>query len=186
MKIIEPSVELIDDIDGQQILRKLELCGKVSRKSKLGDAENFVRSIIKRGHESVLEHVSLTFQIICDRAIMAELTRHRLASFTVESTRYIKYDELKFISPFKDDLVGDTSTKRFFEGDRVKFGELGSGITDKNGKEIFEGDIIQFSNGSKYAIRFVKNSFVASDAWGFYDLATLKTSEAEVVGHVDD
>ena len=100
MKIIEPTVELIDDIDGAQILRKLELCGKVSRKSKLGDAESFVRSIIKRGHESVLEHVSLTFHIICDRAIMAELTRHRLASFTVESTRYVKYDELTVIKPF--------------------------------------------------------------------------------------
>ena len=99
MKIIEPSVELIDDIDGEQILRKLERCGKVSRQSTLGDAENFVRSIIKRGHESVLEHVSLTFHIICDRAIMAELTRHRLASFTVESTRYVKYDELTFIDP---------------------------------------------------------------------------------------
>ena len=64
--------------------------------------------------------------------------------------------------------------------------KLGTGITDKNGKEIFEGDIIQFSNGSKYAIRFVKNSFVASDAWGFYDLATLKMDEAEVIGNVED
>jgi len=107
MKIIEPSVELIDEIDGEQILRKLERCGKVSRKSKLGDAESFVRSIIKRGHESVLEHVSLTFHIICDRAIMAELTRHRHASFTVESTRYVKYDELTAINPFKNDPVGD-------------------------------------------------------------------------------
>lgn len=100
MKIIEPSVELIDDINGEQILRKLERCGKVSRKSKLGDAESFVRSIIKRGHESVLEHVSLTFHIVCDRAIMAELTRHRLAAFTVESTRYINYkDGLTVIAP---------------------------------------------------------------------------------------
>lgn len=97
MKIIEPSATLVDDINGEEILAKLERCGKVSRKSKLGDAESFVRSIIKRGHESVLEHASLTFHIICDRAIMAELTRHRLASFTVESTRYIKYDELTFI-----------------------------------------------------------------------------------------
>lgn len=107
MRIIEPSVELIDDIDGEQILRKLERCGKVSRKSTLGNAESFVRSIIKRGHESVLEHVSLNFRIICDRAIMAELTRHRHASFTVESTRYIKYDELTFINPFKNDPIGD-------------------------------------------------------------------------------
>lgn len=99
MKIIEPSAELYGEINPEEILRKLEVCGKVSRQSKLGDAENFVRSIIKRGHESVLEHVSLTFKIVCDRAIMAELTRHRLASFTVESTRYVKYDELTFIDP---------------------------------------------------------------------------------------
>ena len=99
MKIIEPSVELVDDINGEKILRKLERCGKVSRKSTLGDAESFVRSIIKCGHESVLEHVSLTFHIVCDRAIMAELTRHRHASFTVESTRYVKYDELAVIQP---------------------------------------------------------------------------------------
>ena len=100
MKIIEPSAELIDDINPEEILRKIERCGKVSRQSELGDAENFVRKIIKLGHESVLEHVSLTFKIVCDRAIMAELTRHRLASFTVESTRYVKYDELTVIKPF--------------------------------------------------------------------------------------
>ena len=98
MKIIEPSVELIDDINGEQILAKLERCGKVSHQSKLGDAENFVRKIIKLGHESVLEHVSLTFHIICDRAIQNELVRHRHASFTVESTRYVKYDDLTLIA----------------------------------------------------------------------------------------
>ncbi|MBR4384137.1 MAG: FAD-dependent thymidylate synthase [Selenomonadaceae bacterium] len=135
MKIIEPSAELYDEINPEEILRKLEVCGRVSRKSQprnftaeprndlarhdaiVGEnqieprksveelrneaAESFVRSIIKRGHESVLEHVSLTFHIVCDRAIMAELTRHRLASFTVESTRYVKYDELTVIEPPK-------------------------------------------------------------------------------------
>ena len=101
MKIIEPSAELFGEINPEEILRKIEVCGKVSRQSKLGDSENFVRSIIKRGHESVLEHVSLTFKIVCDRAIMAELTRHRLASFTVESTRYIKYDDIAVIEPFE-------------------------------------------------------------------------------------
>ena len=107
MKIIEPSAELYGEINPEEILRKLEVCGRVSRKSNPtgrplhthGAAADFVRSIIKRGHESVLEHVSLTFKIVCDRAIMAELTRHRLASFTVESTRYVKYDELTVIQP---------------------------------------------------------------------------------------
>ena len=103
MKIIETSATLVDIINGEEILRKLERCGKVSRKSELGKVENFVRKIIKLGHESVLEHVQLTFKIICDRAIQNELVRHRLASFTVESTRYVNYkDGLTVIAPFTE------------------------------------------------------------------------------------
>lgn len=99
MRIIEPSVELIDDINAADVYRKIERCGRVTRQSKPCKTDDFVRMLIKRGHESVLEHVCLTFHIICDRAIMAELTRHRLASFSVESTRYVKYDELTVIQP---------------------------------------------------------------------------------------
>ena len=93
MKIIEPSATLIDPVNADDIYRKLERCGRVSHLSESKDAAQFVRMLIKRGHESVLEHVSLTFHIICDRAIQNELVRHRHASFTVESTRYVKYDE---------------------------------------------------------------------------------------------
>ena len=100
MKIIEPKATLIDVINPDEILAKLERCGRVSRKSAAkGKPEEFVRMLISKGHESVLEHVSLTFHIVCDRAIMAELTRHRHASFTVESTRYVKYNELEIILP---------------------------------------------------------------------------------------
>lgn len=101
MKIIEPSATLFDFVDTEATMKKLEACGRVSHQSqpREGSAEEFVRRLIKRGHESVLEHVSLTFHIICDRAIMAELTRHRHASFTVESTRYVKYGQLKVIAP---------------------------------------------------------------------------------------
>lgn len=100
MKIIEPSAELFDFVDTEATMKKLEACGRVSHQSepREGSAEEFVRMLIKRGHESVLEHVSLSFHIICDRAIQNELVRHRHASFTVESTRYVKYDELTFIS----------------------------------------------------------------------------------------
>lgn len=100
MKIVKPSAKLIDNINTAEIYAKIERCGRVCYQSEpKGDPENFIRMLIKRGHESVLEHVSLTFNIICDRAIMAELTRHRLASFSVESTRYVKYDELEVIRP---------------------------------------------------------------------------------------
>ena len=53
----------------------------------------FIRGIIKSGHESVLEHVSITFDIEgVSRALLAQLTRHRLASFSVQSQRYVKYN----------------------------------------------------------------------------------------------
>lgn len=101
MKIIEPSATLFDFVDTEATMKKLEACGRVSHQSepRENSADNFVRMLIKRGHESVLEHVSLTFHIICDRAIMTELTRHRHAAFTVESTRYVKYDELTVVNP---------------------------------------------------------------------------------------
>ena len=100
MKIISPSVVLVDDINPADIYNKIERCGRVSHQSESkGNPEDFIRKIIKLGHESVLEHVSLTFHIICDRAIQNELVRHRHASFTVESTRYVKYGEIEVIRP---------------------------------------------------------------------------------------
>ena len=110
MKIIEPSVELIDDFDAAAIMRKLELAGRVCYKSegniKDDSAEKFIRAIIKRGHESVIEHAAISFKIICDRGVTHELVRHRIgASYSQESTRYCDYSagkfgsELTFIKP---------------------------------------------------------------------------------------
>ena len=104
MKIINPSVELMRDFDGEEIMKFIEKCGRTcyqSEKNITADsAKIFVENLIRRGHESVLEHFSCTFKIICDRGVMAELTRHRLASFSIESTRFCDYkDELTFIKP---------------------------------------------------------------------------------------
>lgn len=58
----------------------------------LEGAEKFVRGIIKRGHESVLEHVGWTVRFICDRGVTHELVRHRIGvAFSQESTRYVDY-----------------------------------------------------------------------------------------------
>jgi len=103
MKIIEPSVVLMRDFDGAEVMKFIEKCGRTCYQSEKNitedSAEKFVRNLIKRGHESVLEHFSATFKIICDRGVMAELIRHRLASFSIESTRYNTYKELTFIQP---------------------------------------------------------------------------------------
>ena len=100
MKIVEASIELIDEIDGYQILKKIERIGRVCYKSEDrisdGSAEIFVRNIVKSGHESVLEHVSITVKVICDRGVSHEIVRHRIASYTQESTRYCNYSKGAF------------------------------------------------------------------------------------------
>lgn len=100
MKIIEPSVEVITPIDPQAVMQHIELAGRVCYKSedkiKAGSAEDFIRGIIKRGHESVLEHFAITVRFICDRGVSHELVRHRIASYSQESTRYCNYSGGKF------------------------------------------------------------------------------------------
>ncbi len=87
MKIIEASVELAQELDAEKIMRHIERAGRVCYKSesRISDksAEKFIANIIKSGHESVIEHVSITFKIICDRGVSHELVRHRLASYCV-------------------------------------------------------------------------------------------------------
>lgn len=110
MKVIDPSVKLMRDFDGEEIMHFIEKCGRICYQSENNitkdSAEKFIRSLIKNGHESVLEHFSCTFKIICDRGVMSELTRHRICSFSVESTRFCDYksrekfsSELTFIRP---------------------------------------------------------------------------------------
>lgn len=92
MRIIEPYIVLEDNIDGEKILKKIEKIGRVCYKSenniKEGSAEKFVSNILHRHHESVLEHVSISVRVICDRGVSHEIVRHRLASYSQESSRY--------------------------------------------------------------------------------------------------
>ena len=64
------------------------------------DQKAFVEKIMSMGHESVLEHVSFTFLIEgVSRVLLAQLTRHRIASFSVQSQRYVAEDGFEFILP---------------------------------------------------------------------------------------
>lgn len=98
MRIIKPGVEIMTPTDG--ILEHLERCGRVCYKSedKIADgtAEKFVAGIIKRGHEAVLEHASITAKFTCDRGVSHEIVRHRMASYCQESTRYSNYSKDRF------------------------------------------------------------------------------------------
>ena len=101
MKIVKPSADLVSHT--YQPLELIERMGRICYQSEplaAGGAEPFVRMLIKRGHESVLEHAVATFVIVCDRGVTHEIVRHRLASYSQESTRYCRYAEgIQVVSP---------------------------------------------------------------------------------------
>jgi thymidylate synthase (FAD) len=73
----------------------IERAGRTAYKSEdkitSTSAVKFVRMVLSRGHESVIEHASASIRFVCDRGISHEIVRHRLFSFTQESTRYCNY-----------------------------------------------------------------------------------------------
>lgn len=108
MKITEASAKLMnpfydeicDDFYLQLQLKHVEKCGRIcylsEPKDPEGSTDKFIRMLIKNGHESPLEHGGCTFKIVTDRAISQEVVRHRLASYSQESTRYCNYANGKF------------------------------------------------------------------------------------------
>jgi thymidylate synthase (FAD) len=100
MKIIRAEYEILSLINKEEILKSIEIAGRTCYKS--GDkitedsASKFVRMLINRGHEAMIEHQSITVKIICDRGVSHEIVRHRIASYAQESTRYCNYNNDKF------------------------------------------------------------------------------------------
>jgi thymidylate synthase (FAD) len=111
MQVIEPSFDILS---GPEVLYNvivdLERIGRVCYKSedKINEdsSSRFITQIVKSGHHSVLEHQSITVRFIHNRGFTHELVRHRLASYSQESTRYCNYskdkfgNELTFIKPY--------------------------------------------------------------------------------------
>lgn len=136
MFVIEPEIHVLNEINGEEILQRLETIGRVCYKSEdritTGSAEKFISTLIKNGHESVIEHTSISVRVICDRGVSHEIVRHRLASYSQESTRYCNYsknkfcNQLTFIRPI------------FFElgSDQYKLWELAMGFAEKTYLEM--------------------------------------------------
>lgn len=126
MNIIKPSVEIIDMKDYDNMIKKIEKIGRVCYKSEGNisedSAERFISNILKRGHESVIEHEAVTVRMICDRGITHEIVRHRIASYSQESTRYCNYAGDKFGNEITViDLAGGFAYNLEDENDRKKY-----------------------------------------------------------------
>lgn len=103
VKIIEPSVEIINDIDSDRILKHIESCGRTCYQSYENESEDtssakkMIAMLIKSGHESVLEHISITVKMKGDVGFYKDITRHRAGTaFSIESTRFCNYSKGKF------------------------------------------------------------------------------------------
>ena len=154
MKVINPSVEILSDVDGQQILKHLEKCGRICYKSedKITDdsCDKFLKGIIKRGHEAVIEHYSVTLKFICDRGVTHEIVRHRLASYCQESTRYCNYTNDKFgneITVIKPCFFDEESREYFIwkrsmeSTEKAYFDLLDCGATPQQARDVLPNSL---------------------------------------------
>lgn len=104
MNILKAGFEILTPIseDGIKELKHIEKIGRVCYKSEGNitedgeSAKKFVKMLINRGHEAMIEHSSLSVKFVVDRGVSHELVRHRIASFAQESTRYVNYSLEKF------------------------------------------------------------------------------------------
>ena len=99
MRLVEPWIK-VEKFDGVKIMKKLERACRTCYRSEGSITEDSYKKLltncITRGHESVLEHEKITVKIYSDVGSYKDLTRHRFASFSIESTRYCSYDKDKY------------------------------------------------------------------------------------------
>ncbi|MBP3886846.1 MAG: FAD-dependent thymidylate synthase [Cellulosilyticum sp.] len=101
MQLIKPKIELVNPVPYKQMLNTIELairnCYQSYDKMKDGSDEAIIRGCIARSHCSPLEFGNVSVHLITDRAVLAQLTRHRIGtSFCVSSQRYVNYSKDKF------------------------------------------------------------------------------------------
>lgn len=100
MRVTKSNFIIESPVNGEEILKHIEKVGRTCYKSEdkitEGSAEKFINNIISRGHEAVIEHYNITVRFVCDRGVSHEIVRHRVASYTQESTRYCNYTNDKF------------------------------------------------------------------------------------------
>jgi thymidylate synthase (FAD) len=142
MKIVEQSYSILSpstvgssDYLTAAFAREAKLIEKAGRtayksekKTTADSYDQFIRGLIKRGHEAVIEFGSMAVKFVTDRGVSHELVRHRMCSFVQESTRYCNYDydrfgrELTVIKPSTWDSWSE-SQQDWWEGS-LKYAEL--------------------------------------------------------------
>ena len=95
--------------------------------------ENFVNMLSEIGHESPIEHVSFTFAIEgVSRSLLAQITRHRMASFSVQSQRYVREKGFEYVLPPEIDKIPAAREKliQAMEDDQRAYEELTAALME--------------------------------------------------------
>lgn len=104
VRVILPKVE-VEKFNGLDIMKKLERACRTCYRSEdiIGNEtyKTLLKGCITRGHESVLEHEKITVRLLTEIGAYKDFTRHRLSSFSIESTRFCSYDKDKFDNEIK-------------------------------------------------------------------------------------
>lgn len=163
MRLIKPKVEILDNLNGTDILKRIEQVARTCYKSedKISEddssARKLVTNLINSKHEAILEFVDVTVKFTCDRITSQSIVRHRMASFAQESTRYCNYskdkfgNELTFIIPSWLDWKEETIRKGDFE-------KSGSGSIDS---QLFINSLL---NAEDSYLRLIKEGWKPQQA----------------------
>lgn len=102
VKIVEPSVEIITELNGDKILKTIERAARTCYKTEdnisedTESAKKMISKLIEMGHTAMIEFADVHVILTADTGVLKDLTRHRHCSFAVESTRYCNYSKGKF------------------------------------------------------------------------------------------
>ena len=116
----------------------------VSKKMNDDSASKFVDMLSEIGHESPIEHAFFTFGIEgVSRSLLAQITRHRMASFSVQSQRYVNEDNFQFVVP--PEIEKNIESKKLFleamKKDLEYYNKITSILKEKHKKELIQSGV---------------------------------------------
>ncbi|MBR3017136.1 MAG: FAD-dependent thymidylate synthase [Clostridia bacterium] len=142
------------------------------------DQAAFLRRIVASGHLSVLEHASFTFGVSgVSRALLAQITRHRIASFSVQSQRYVSLEKgFGYIIPPRIKELGDEAVREF-ESQMAQMQAWYQGWQEKLGENANEDARFVLPNACETHITLTMN---ARELLHFFSLRCCNRAQWEI------
>lgn len=201
MTIIEQNVQLEHELNRVEYLKRIEKAGRTCYKSENliteESAKKFVSNIVKLGHESVIEHLNVSFRIITDRGVSLELVRHRIASYSQESSRYCLSGDtiIHTKNLHKKITIKELYDKQINDKTQNWKRLLIKQINEKTGEIIYNTPIKIFKNGIKdvyeiktrlgYSLKCTKDHKIYTQ-YGFKKLEEINVNDKIYTDNTDN